>query len=241
MSDKISIYFISDGNEWANYLTEKFSCEVYNIETVQQDFHTASSDMKTKVNVFLFTPDLAIEDNWDLLNYFDSVTSVAVLTGITHEDWQGAIEMHGLESLNEWYVHELIAEEDSVRELLLLIISLYETDLVEPEEEYMNVPADLKPHSTTKVALLSAITKKNNESTAEVVPLPDKQRNTSVSEENGQETGVIEKQTNETENVWVLQETLRHDQNDDGLYDKLPSASSRPVNPVRYIFRQVCR
>ena len=241
MSDKISIYFISDGNEWANYLTEKFSCEEYNIETVQQDFQTASSDMKTKVNVFLFTPDLAIEKNWDLLNYFDSVTSVAVLTGITHEDWQCAIEMHGLESLNEWYVHELIAEEDSVRELLLLIISLYETDIAEPEEDYMNVPADLKPHSTMTVASLPDAANAHNGSIAEVVPLPDKQRNASVSEKNGQETGVIEKDTDETENVWVLQETLTHVKKDDELYKELPPAGSRPVNPVRYIFRQVCR
>ena len=225
MSEGISIYHTPDGKEWANYLKEKLSSEEYNITTNLKDFETAPSDIDTKVNVFVITPDFIKLDNWNLMNYFDTSTSLAILTGVLYQDWSAAVLSHNIDSLNDWCYHELLGEnlDGSVRELIVLIISLYENNELEPEEEtYINIPADVKlPGKTRKV-----LPPKKKES---VVSIPgDIFELSEYKDSNKDEESVSDlKGTEET-----------GDKNEDDPY-RVPGSVARPVNTVRYVFRQV--
>ena len=227
MSEAISIYYTADGNAWANYLNEKLCSEEYNIVTNLKDFETASSDIDTKVNVFVITPDFIKLTNWNLMNYFDSSSSLAVLTGVSCDDWAAKVNSSKIDALNDWCYHELLGEDldGSVRELIVLIISLYENielGAVGPEEEtYINIPADVKIPGK----VIKGLPPKKQESTGSV---SDEVFENCESKENTR----YDETTNELNEPGTKVET-----EEDDIYKPLPPP--RPVNTVRYVFRQV--
>ena len=227
MSDAITIYYAPDGDAWANYLNEKLCSDGYNIVTYLKDFETASSDIDTKVNVFVITPDFIHLSDWNLMSYFDPSSSLAVLTGVTFEEWSAKVSSSKIDALNDCCYHELLGEDldGSVRELIVLIISIYEyieLGAVEPEEEtYINIPADVKlPGKTTKNP-----------------PAKKQESKSSISDEVFEPS--ISKESNELEeNTNRLEESgAKVNQEEDDIYKAPPPA--RPVNTVRYVFRQV--
>lgn len=205
MSEPLSIFYCSDGKEWADYIQEKLSAEEYNIQTILKDFETADTKIDTDVNVFLMSPVSIQLDKWDLMNYSESATSLAVLTGISFDDWSSAIQTYNMESLYEWCYYELKPEEESVRQLLILIVSLYES-----KYEYENISTEPKNDPNAEI----------------VVPIhvPDKRKKSISDLDNPEET-----ETKETEMGEIKTE--------DKIYQHPPKA--RPVNTVRYVFRQV--
>ena len=124
MSDYITIHYISDGKEWATYLQDKFNSEGYSIKTVLRDFEASKSPTQGIVNIFLITPDLFEIENWDLMGHFKRDTSMVVLTGVNHADWTMGIKN---ESLADWKSYEVNEDEESVRGLIMTIVSLYES------------------------------------------------------------------------------------------------------------------
>ena len=235
MSDDLIIFYAPDGKVWAEYLRNKFSSEVYNITTVLKEFNVADHTSQAKVNVFMITPDLTELDDWSVLEHFDSATSVAVLTGITHDDWYFVLEKFNIDSLEKWVPYELIAEETSVRNLIMFIIELYENKLcstspnpsdtvddgnkgdLEEDEIYINIK-DLK---------------------TEVIPLPKKQRSTS--EENLLRLGPNVTNVNSTsvpDEVNNNVERAKSTGEEDDIYKTF--TCSRPVNTVSHVFRKVC-
>ena len=228
MSEAISIYYTPDGNAWANYLNEKLCSEEYNIVANLKDFATASSDIDTTVNVFVITPDFIKLTNWNLMNYFDSSSSLAVLTGVSCDDWAAKVNSSKIDALSDWCYHELLGEDldGSVRELIVLIISLYENielGAVEHEEEtYINIPADVKIPGRVIKGLP-----------------PKKQENIgSVSDDEVFENSESKENTKYEETTNELNETgTKEEREEDDIYKPLPPP--RPVNTVRYVFRQV--
>ena len=151
MTNKVSIFFTSDGVEWAGYLQDKLSCKDCNINTELVNLSNKDIDFLSKVNVFLVSPDFLELKSWDILNKFDSKTAIAVLAGVDHNDWIEATGKHNIETVLEWLDYELEASDRSVRDLLVTIIGIYEIQEEfgdDPDADwnnYMNVPSD-KPN-----------------------------------------------------------------------------------------------
>lgn len=146
MTDKISIFYTSDGKEWAVYLKEKLCCKDRFINSELVNLLDKNIAFNSKVNVFLVSPDFLDLQSWGLLNKFNRKTAVAVLTGVEHNDWIEAVSKHNVDSVIEWLDYELEATDKSVRELLVSIIGIYElTEEFGDDDEvqwdhYINVP-----------------------------------------------------------------------------------------------------
>lgn len=146
MTDKISIFYTSDGKEWAVYLKEKLSCKDRFINSELVNLLDKNIAFNSKVNVFLVSPDFLDLQSWGLLNKFNRKTAVAVLTGVEHNDWIEAVSKHNVDSVIDWLVYELEATDKSVRELLVSVICIYElTEEFGDDDEvhwdhYINVP-----------------------------------------------------------------------------------------------------
>ena len=234
MSEGLSIFYASDGKVWAEYLQDKLSSEEYGIATLLKDFERADHRTQTRVNIFMITPDLTDLDNWDVMKHFDGATSVAVLTGINHDDWDFAVEKFKNDSLIEWFAYELLAEEDCVRKLIVFIISLYEGVHAEPEEDdvYVNILSDTRIGEDT-----------------ETVALPEKQKTTSENTTRNLES--VSNHINQIDESFDSIKTLTEEDNRMTLTDEIDGTSesdkdiyktftcSRPVNTVSHIFRKV--
>lgn len=126
----VSIYYVPrDGAEWARYLQEKLGHKEYDIQCEINDFTGQRSChvISTKVNVFLVTPDFLECRNWDTLNEFNKDTCIFVLTGVDNLDFSAAAALYRSDYVLDWYIHELVGTEQSVREMILSIISIYES------------------------------------------------------------------------------------------------------------------
>ena len=148
MSEKISLFYTSDGQTWADYLKDKLNSKDYSIPAESIDFNDKTADFTAKVNVFLVTPDfLELKDYWPLLESCDTKTSVAVLAGVDHADWILAASTYKVESVLEWFDFPLEANDTCVKDLLMTIIGIYEM-IGDPDdtwgELYMNIPGNKK-------------------------------------------------------------------------------------------------
>lgn len=126
----VSIYYVpKDGAEWARYLQEKLGAKEYDLQCKINDFTCKQSChvISTKVNVFLVTPEFLECRNWDTLNDFNKDTCIFVLTGVDNLDFSAAATLYNTDYVLDWYIHELLASEQSVKEMLLSIITIYES------------------------------------------------------------------------------------------------------------------
>lgn len=127
MSESVSIYFTSDGKEWADYLEGTFSSKKYEMTAVLSDFSEPADSTDAKLNILLITPALLELDDTDIKCHFSSTTSIAVLAGVSDEDWKLASKIIQLDRRLDLYVYELGENEESVKNLVTLIVSLYES------------------------------------------------------------------------------------------------------------------
>ena len=126
----VSIYHVpKDGAEWAKYIQEKLATKGYDLRCVLNDFtcQTSSHVVSTTVNVFLITPDFLDCRNWDTLNDFDKDTCIFVLTGVDITDFAEAAREYKTEHVLDWYILEITNTEHSVRDMVVSIISIYES------------------------------------------------------------------------------------------------------------------
>ena len=141
MTDKVSIYYTSDGQLWADYLKDKLNSKEYSVPVDVINLCDGNFDFSSKVNVFLVSPDFLYLKNWHVLKNFDTKTAVAVLAGVDQSDWTQAASLYNVESVLEWLDYELEASDTSVRNLLMFIIGIYESSNDPDWDDYMNIPA----------------------------------------------------------------------------------------------------
>ena len=127
MSESVSIYYTSDGQEWANYLEDKFSSKKYEMTAVLSDFSEPTDWTDAKLNILLITPALLELDHTDIQCHFSSTTFLAVLAGVSFEDWELASKVIQLDTRLDLFRYELAENEESVKNLITLIVSLFES------------------------------------------------------------------------------------------------------------------
>ena len=143
MSEDLTIYYAPDGQVWAEYIQDALNSKAYGIGAVLRAFNEdTSSTPPSKINIVLISPDLIECEDWELMNELDSSTTIAVLTGVTHDDWSMAAERLNMESVLNWFDYQLSANEDSVKSLIIVIISLYER-LIEDANTSDNTEPDI--------------------------------------------------------------------------------------------------
>ncbi|XP_045214228.2 uncharacterized protein LOC123564593 isoform X5 [Mercenaria mercenaria] len=129
MESRVSIFYVQpDGEVWADYLYQKLIAKEYEINCEKIEFtgKSESSLHSSVFNVFFVTPDFLDTQNWKWSNSVDTSRCLLVLTGTEHDDLEESARYHECEHVNEFYIHELKETEESVRDLLIIIISKYE-------------------------------------------------------------------------------------------------------------------
>lgn len=130
MADYTCIYFVTDGKPWAEYIKDTLASKEYDISVILRDFrewHTLSpAKAHSKLDILLISPGLLEAEGLDFKNEFDSTPTVVVLTGVDNDDWNFAKQALRMDSKLDWFIHELESKEGSVRDLIMLIVSLYE-------------------------------------------------------------------------------------------------------------------
>ncbi|KAL4241094.1 toll-like receptor 7 signaling pathway [Mactra antiquata] len=119
-------YTPSDGHEWAMYFKQKL--KEYDVLCELNDF-TGDFNHQIKsvnVNIFFLTPDFLDYSNWSLMRIMEKHCTMLVLTGIDHEDLEEASLKHNCKEMLDYYIYSLHNTEDSVRDLLISAVALYE-------------------------------------------------------------------------------------------------------------------
>ena len=129
MTNSVCIFYLPDGEVWAKYLQERLNSEQYDISAVTKHYRDVSTakNTQTKLNIMLITPELIESHNLDLRVDYGGATCVAVLAGVDHENWILAKTVLRLDNELDWFIYELEADADSVRDLMVFIVSLYES------------------------------------------------------------------------------------------------------------------
>ena len=211
MSEELTIYYTPDAKTWAEYLRDTLNSKAYNIAAVLKDIAEAKAQKESKVNIILISPDLIELDNWDFMKDFDSSTSIAVLTGVDHGDWTSAAINFNMESVLDWFDYQLLANEESVTSLIIVIISLYESII----EENTSDGTETECQTDDETELLDI-----EEDIQKVTLDTDDYYNV--------ENGNIDSITKDDPDRLV---------SNSSPYEVLPS--SKPVNTISYVFRQV--
>lgn len=125
----VCIFYLSDGEVWAKYLQDRLISEEYDISAVLKHFRDISTVKHTqaKLNIMLITPELIETDDLDLCVNYGGATCVAVLAGVDHDSWISAKNVLKLDNELDWFIYELEEGANSVRDLMMFIVSLYES------------------------------------------------------------------------------------------------------------------
>ena len=127
MTDSVCIFYLPDGEVWAKYLQER--SQQYDISAELKPFRdkSAAKHTRARLNIMLITPELIETDDLDIRADYGGVTSVAVLTGVNHDSWSCAKKVLKLDDEFDWFIYELEGDADSARDLMVFIVSLYES------------------------------------------------------------------------------------------------------------------
>ena len=130
MTAQISLFFASDGKEWAVYLADEFhandSCLELDLKPIEASIPGSTSC--DNVKIFLITPKFLEWKPSVTYAYCDSVNSIAVLTGVERDDWFRYAKANKTGSLLHWRVYEVLDDESSVSGLIFSITSLYKNN-----------------------------------------------------------------------------------------------------------------
>ncbi|KAL3875377.1 hypothetical protein ACJMK2_033330 [Sinanodonta woodiana] len=162
---EISIhYHPQDGTEWATYLQSKLGEREYQIDIALNDVtRNDASQGKSKINVFLITPDFLELIDPGIMKGFHHTCSLVILMGVEAENFTLITKQHGVhEDVRDWITLTVDASEESVRHLLMTIVTLYEYDYPPPRirlifkevaGEGMNVYIGLEKKADTDVSV----------------------------------------------------------------------------------------
>ena len=130
MTAQISLFFASDGKEWAVYLADEFYAKdgylEINLKPIEASIPGSTSC--DHVKIFMITPKFLEWKSNVAPAYCDSVNSIAVLTGVEREDWFQFAKANKTGSLLHWRVYEVLDDESSVSRLIFSITSLYKNN-----------------------------------------------------------------------------------------------------------------
>ena len=122
--ESVCIWYMKDGVPWAIFLGETLT-DRYDIPTklirVGKGFEAT---VQFTVNVILVTPLLLESGRLKLIEALNAESSVLILTGVTKDEFKTGTTQ--VKSLQKWNIHELNRNEESVRDMRLCIIGLYE-------------------------------------------------------------------------------------------------------------------
>lgn len=128
-------YSPSDGLEWAEYVQQKLEskydvpCSLFDVTAVEADVPVSAA-----ANILLLTPGFMNAGYLTRISALCKYKSIFVLTGVGHEEFDDYVTNNGLKTLLDWYKHEMDGSTDTVRKLMLYIISLFE------ENTYSQLP-----------------------------------------------------------------------------------------------------
>lgn len=129
MESRVLIHYVpSDGQVWAEYLCQKLRAKPYeiNCELIKFTPNSVAEAHSSILNVFFVTPDFLDVQDWSWTNSLDKNTCILVLTGTEQEDLELATQIHKSEHVLDFLIHQLTETEESVRDLLIIIITKYE-------------------------------------------------------------------------------------------------------------------
>ncbi|KAK3600212.1 hypothetical protein CHS0354_019838 [Potamilus streckersoni] len=131
---EISIhYHPQDGTEWATYLQSKFGERKYQISIALNDVTADNkSQESSNINMFLITPDFLESIDLNTMKGFDNKCSLAILMGVDAEDFTFIAIEHGMHDVKNWLMLDVDGTEESVRHLIMTIVSMYEYDYPPP-------------------------------------------------------------------------------------------------------------
>ncbi|KAK3600211.1 hypothetical protein CHS0354_019837 [Potamilus streckersoni] len=162
---KISIhYHPQDGVVWAKYLQSKLAQPEYKIGIALNDI--TSDDMsrgRSRLNIFLITPDFLELIDSNIVKGFDHQISLAILMGVDTENFTLTTTLSGVyEDVKDWLTLDVDGSEESVRHLLMTIVTMYEYDMLpsrirpifkEVIDEGMNVYIGLEKKAESDVSV----------------------------------------------------------------------------------------
>ena len=130
MAEGVCIFFENDGQLLAKYLQEKLNSKEMAIKTNINVIYEYQSAEPFKVNVFLISPEFLSTTSLKTIQDFEKTRSILVLASTDFSELEEAVVENGIEPLLEWFVYSLEESDNSVKELLVSIISLYEDCLL---------------------------------------------------------------------------------------------------------------
>lgn len=128
-------YAPTDGLEWTKYLQRKLEskydvpCSLCDVTVVEADLPVSAA-----ANVLLLTPGFLDAGYLTRISALCKYKSIIVLTGVGQEEFDEYVSKHDIKTLLDWYKHEMDSSKDTVRKLILYIISLFE------ENTYAQLP-----------------------------------------------------------------------------------------------------
>lgn len=141
MADEICILHEDDSEPLAKFLQDKLSSDDMSINTCLCTDLQTRGDTNCKVNIFLISPEFLERKKLHTIKDFNEKNSVLVLAGSEHNDFEQEAINQGTESLLEWFVFHLEETDESVKELLVSVISIYELGSI-PEDSSENDTED---------------------------------------------------------------------------------------------------
>lgn len=151
-TDVAICYVSSDGVDWASYIKDKLVCEPYGINCGLIDVASTSFTrdlylQHSKVNVFFITPDFLEQSDIQSILNLDKDTTITVLTGVERDDLILAVKDVKYDILTDSIICDLQQNEESVRNLLITIIHVFENVEIPEEVPMFVLDEDTNPYS----------------------------------------------------------------------------------------------
>ncbi|KAL3875382.1 hypothetical protein ACJMK2_033335 [Sinanodonta woodiana] len=123
-------YYPQDGVQWARYLQAKLGEREYEIDIALNDVTSSSTAQgSSRMNVFLITPDFLDLKDLKIMTVFNHQFSLVILMGVDIQNFHSKTKHHGVqEDVNNWFTLEVDGSVESVRHMLMTIVSMYEYD-----------------------------------------------------------------------------------------------------------------
>ena len=126
----VCILYEKDGQPLANYLQGKLNDAELDIKTDIKNINEKEFGEQYNAYVFLVSPDLLYTTSLTFIQEFEKNASLIVLAGTKYSEFEQEALAHSQGTILDWFTFSLEENEESVKQLLVSVISLYESCLV---------------------------------------------------------------------------------------------------------------
>ena len=126
----VCILYEKDGQPLANYLQGKLNDAELDIKTDIKNINEKEFGEQYNVYVFLVSPDLLYTASLTFIQEFEKNTSLIVLAGTKYSEFEQEALAQSQGTILDWFTFSLEENEESVKQLLVSVISLYESCLI---------------------------------------------------------------------------------------------------------------